>query len=71
MLTLSYRVSFELVLEQKTMAELLQRVNTLRNKAEVLIKILKFDMYSNNFSFVNISSKTLNVLSRKKERASA
>ena len=70
MLTLSCRASFDLVLEQKTMAELLQRVNTLRNKAEVLIKILKFDMYSNNFSFVNIPSKTLNVLSRKKERES-
>ena len=44
MLTLSYRVSFELVLEQKTMAELLQRVNVMRNKAEVLIEILKLGM---------------------------
>ena len=44
MLTLSYRVSFELVLEQKTMAELLQRVNTMRDKAEVLIEILKLGM---------------------------
>ena len=45
MLTLSYRVSFELVLEQKTMAELLQRVNTLKDdKAEVLISILKLGM---------------------------
>ena len=44
MLTLSYRVSFELELEQKTMAELLQRVNTMRDKAEVLIEILKLGM---------------------------
>ena len=44
MLTLNYRVSFGLVLEQKTMAELLQRVNTMRGKAEVLIKILKLGM---------------------------
>ena len=44
MLTLNYRVRFELVLEQKTMAELLQRVNTMRDKAEVLIEILKLGM---------------------------
>ena len=44
MLTLCYRVSLELVLEQKTMAELLQRVNTMRDKAEVLIEILKLGM---------------------------
>ena len=44
MLTLSYRESFGLVLEQKTMAELLQRVNTMRDKAEVLIEIIKLGM---------------------------
>ena len=44
MLTLSYRVRFELVLEQKAMAGLLQRVNTMRDKAEVLIEIIKLGM---------------------------
>ena len=44
MLTLNYRVSFGLVLEQKTMAELLQRVNMMRDKAEVLIEMLKLGM---------------------------
>ena len=44
MITLSYRVRFELVLEQKTMAALLQRDNAMRDKAEVLIEILQLGM---------------------------
>ena len=44
-LLLSYRITFELVLQQKTIAKLLQRKNTMRNKAEDVIEILKPGMF--------------------------